>query len=292
MYDANVDRVEGPLCFDLDDGGLAVAEANCKAMGLAACCYSTYNHSETKEKARLVVFLSQSIPTRTVEQAQAYSEFYDALGEIICNNRHDTSCRNVARVIYLPANDGVRPKFAHFIPGGLYDPRPLLEKVSAGDRAGEGCARARSDLQRAQRAAAGACRVSRGQGATYTTRWLGAVPRHVRQRFNAADFLKRVPVDRKAQRRPLGGAASYCPFGDEHTDKINKSDALWALNASAAGYGVFVFECAHATCKAKRHGGHFLDALITMHKLGRRDVLEFVDLTPAERAAMPPKVSK
>ena len=250
LYDANVDRIEGPICFDLDDGGLADAEARCREMGIAACAYSTYNHSVTKEKARLVIFLSESILTRTPEQAQAYSEFYDALGEVICNNKHDTSCRNVARVIYLPANDGVSPKFARFTPGGLTIPGRFWRKSAR--RYTQRGPRVRGSGHRGQRARSKSWRRIRGGQATYATGWLPKFLAKFAERFNAADFLKKYPVGRKALRKPMGGAASHCPFGHEHTGEINKSDAMWARNAEGSRHGVFVFECAHKTCKERR----------------------------------------
>jgi hypothetical protein len=274
------------ICFDLDnkDGQRTIddAEGWCLERGLACSVYSTFNHSEKQEKARLVIYLASPVDTSTPELREEYSAFYDLLGQDACGGRHDPTCRNPARVIYLPANDGVSPKFARFHKGRLFDPTPYLvaarAKISEDRRARE-----EGRAQRARRELVLYRKGTTSEKTAYGTPGLAKFLARCGQRFDAAAFLRAYHRETCSERG--GGVAAHCPFGAEHASEVDKADDLWGMAAADCQHGVFVLECCHSTCK-DRHGGHFLDEICQQFGLTVDDLIGFVDLTEDEKATI------
>ena len=116
---ANVRKISA-LVFDLDDLTQDVLLQFLDKIVHESVIYSTFSHTEEKPKIRLVVRLSRDLEPS--EFFTVWDRFKERFG-VPCP---DSSCRDSARLYYLPTHKPGSPFFAHRLPGAPLDVDELL----------------------------------------------------------------------------------------------------------------------------------------------------------------------
>lgn len=252
------DSVVAMTCMVLDyDCGVDIDEALVPIveMGLACVAHSSHRHSPEHPKFRLVLPFSR--PVAASEWPEAWEILHAILGPL-----SDVSCKNSARIYYLPScpPGAAFDAIVHELPGNPIDVDGWLREQIEGMRLGK------QAMQPLEQAAAAGRREVTGRG-DYST-------------LDVFAWAQARGLKPRLEEGGEGKTFIECPWKSEHTDGKQGPKDTYLLNKRDGGKPVF--KCSHSHC-SKRGFWDIRDAVGDADRFCECDLEEPSRIRPSQR---------